>query len=189
MFRVCYALAIGCVYLKLAALPVKQATADICHSKQRCKVCRLRIGIMSTDDEASPSGRGHIVHAKEKATYFQDRGIHIAPNPTGASDLPWPTSPPEYRRPVSRPELRPPTQPTPPASQARHRQHCLFKSSSNNTALSWKMCMPAKQCSLSTASYLVFRARRVAAKGIPICRLLLWASTAHLAYWGQQHIR
>ncbi|CAL8472260.1 g11802 [Coccomyxa elongata] len=72
---------------------------------------------MSTDDEASPSGRGHIVHAKEKATYFQDRGIHIAPNPTGAADLPWPTSPPDYRRPVSRPELRPPTQPTPPANQ------------------------------------------------------------------------
>lgn len=50
------------------------------------------------EDTPSTSGNGHIVQAKDRAGYFQDRGIHIAPNPVAAADLPWPTSPPEYRR-------------------------------------------------------------------------------------------
>ncbi len=80
---------------------------------------------MPADDEAGTSGRGHIVNAKERATYLQDRSIHIAPSPTGASDLPWPTSPPDYRRPISRPEMRPPTQTTPPPAQACTQGACL----------------------------------------------------------------
>ena len=52
----------------------------------------------SGQEEAPTSSSGHIVQARDRATYFQDRGIHIAPNPVAAADLPWPTSPPEYRR-------------------------------------------------------------------------------------------
>ena len=54
----------------------------------------------AADDGPSTSGSssGHIVQARDRAGYFQDRGIHIAPSPVQAADMPWPTSPPEYRR-------------------------------------------------------------------------------------------
>ena len=48
-------------------------------------------------EDASPSGSGHIVHARDRQGFFQDRSIHIAPTPEAAADLPWPTSPPDYR--------------------------------------------------------------------------------------------
>jgi len=48
-------------------------------------------------EDASPSSSGHIVHARDRQGFFQDRSIHIAPTPEAAGDLPWPTSPPEYR--------------------------------------------------------------------------------------------